>query len=602
MFRYLSFSWDTTSAAASEIAQQLDQAMHARGIWQSAFNVAGHRVYTTGATRGVNDVYPLPSNQGVVIGRLFRRGEAPQERDLTIAQDEGQKIVNSDGQALVDDFWGRYVAFLPSWTGEPRVLRDPTGTLPCYCIEVQGVVVVLSWLEDLIALLGLPPPSVSWDAVAAYMLFGRLGGRETALADVTHVLPGELVALNSRHSKPLMKWDAATFARRGADCSVPEAQQLLRDTSMNCVQSWASCYDSILLRLSGGVDSAILLGSLRAGVPAERITCLNYFSSGSDSDERHYARLAARRAGTQLVERHRDGGFRLEEILNIARTPAPQNYLGTLGVRGTDSEVAAACHANAIFTGAGGDQLFFEFRCTWPAADYLKRRGTDAGFIEAVLDSAHLGRVSFWRSLRNAIVERGFRGSPWDAAGNFLTLIPDDVKERTTRAAHRFINPSWLAANDLPIGKFHHVGALVGPCDYYTLFEAETSTERVNAFLSQPLIELCLATPTYTLTKGGQGRALARRAFASHLPPEIAARRSKGGIEQHVAEVLKDNLPFARELLLDGHLVREGLLDRRRVEAALSGSPSTTAYVSEIHTSLAIEAWAQRVSGRTHQA
>lgn len=599
MFRYLSFSWNTASVGQSEIARQLDHALFTRRDWQPVFDSTGLRVYTAGATPGANDVYPLPSNQGIVVGRLFRRGEPAQKGDITLTGDEAHRIAQSDGQALVDGFWGRYIAFLPSWTGEPRVLRDPTGALPCYRIEVEGVVVVLSWLEDLITLLDLPTPPVNWDAVAACMVFGRLGGRETALTGVTQVLAGELTPLSSRDGKPQKVWDAVDIARRAAELPSRAAEALLRETTMNCAQSWASCYDSIVLRLSGGVDSAILLGCLRAGVAPDRIICLNYFSPGSDSDERRYARLAAQLAGTELVERHREGGFRLEEVLKVARTPTPQNYLGTLGARGTDSEVAAARQAGAIFTGAGGDQLFFEFRTTWPAADYLRSRGFDSGFLEAVLDSAHLGRVSFWHSLRDALVGRSFKGRPADDVGRFLTLMPGEVMDAAVRNAPRFAHPGWLAADDLPIGKFHQVGALISPYDYYTVFQPETSTERVNPLYSQPLLELSLSTPTYMLTKGGQGRALARRAFANNLPLEIAARRSKGGIEQHVAEVLRDNLPFARELLLDGHLAREGLLERRRVEAALSGSPSTSAYVSEIHTCIAMEAWAQRVAGNT---
>lgn len=599
MFRYLSFSWNTASGDQSEIARQLDQALRSHRDWRMALDSTGHRVYTAGTAHGVNDVYSLPSHQGIVVGRLFRRGEPAQKGDITLTDDEAHKIVSSQGQALVDRFWGRYVAFLPSQTGAPRVLRDPTGTLPCYRVELKGVVIALSWLEDLITLLDLPTPPVSWDAVAACMVFGRLGGRETALTGVTQVLAGELTPLPIAAGKAHKVWDAVDIARRAADFTPQEAESLLRETTMHCAQSWASCYDSIVLRLSGGVDSAILLGCLRTGMAPDRITCLNYFSPGSDSDERRYARLAAQLAGTELVERHREGGFNLEEVLHVARTPTPQNYLGTLGARGTDSEVAMARQAGAIFTGAGGDQLFFEFRTTWPAADYLRCRGLDSGFPAAVLDSAHLGRVSFWQSLRDAFVGRSFQGRPADDAGKFLTLMPDEVIDVAVRNAPRFVHPGWLAANDLPVGKFHQVGALVCPYDYYTVLQPETSPERVNALYSQPLLELCLSTPTYTLTKGGQGRALARRAFARSLPQEIATRRSKGGIEQHVATVLRDNLPFARELLLDGHLAREGLLERRRVEAALSGSPSTSAYVSEIHTCIAMEAWAQRVAGST---
>lgn len=598
MFRYIGFSWTTADEGQALVAQKLDHALRMLTGWDVAFKQSGHRVYTTGSVQGVNGIYTLTSNQGVILGRLFRRRDPmpPDVHDVELTEPEMDQIVHSDGRALIEHYWGRYVAFLPSWTGEGRVLRDPTGTLPCYRFEVQGVVIVMSWLEDLLLPLGIPTPAVNWDAVAAHMFFGRLSGRETALAGVAQVLPGELTPLASGGSTPMVLWNAVDMARGAAMNDADFAARMLRETTVNCVQSWASCYRSIVLRLSGGVDSAILLGSLCPGVAPQRVVCLNYYSAGSDSDERQYARLAAQQAGTTLVERGHDAEFCLEEVLNVARTPVPPSYVGGMGASRSDAEVAAAHRAGAVFTGAGGDQLFFEFRCAWPAADYLKVRGLDAGFLDAVLDAAHLGRVSFWHALKRALVDRSHRGNPAAGAGRFLTLMSQGARDVAAATAQRFIHPAWLAAADLPIGKFHQLGALICPPDYYNPLLREASAERVHPLLSQPLLELCLATPTYILTEGGQGRALARRAFAGDMPPEIAGRRSKGGIEQYVTMVLRRNLPFARELLLDGHLVKQGLLDAARVDAALSGRPSTVAYVTEIHNCIAIEAWLRRVT------
>lgn len=600
MFSYIGFSWDPTRQIQIDVARQLAQALCARGGWRLDLDLCGHRVYTRGTARGINDSYPLPAKRGVIVGRLFRRGDPPRQapEDVTLSDGEAQQIAQTEGQALVEHFWGRYVAFMPSSIGAPRILRDPTGALPCYRVDIEGVSIVLSWLEDLISLSGVMTPSVNWEAVAAHLLFGQLSGRDTALKGVTQVLPGELTAMSSRGGPPRSLWSAVDMARHPEMRAPTDAEAQLRETTVHCVRSWGACYGSIVVRLSGGVDSAILLGSLCAGGAAQRLTCLNYFSAGSDSDERLYARLAAQRAGTVLVERHRDTMFNLEEVLHVAQTPTPSNYLGTLGAHGTDLEVAAAHQAKAVFTGAGGDQLFFEFRCAWPAADYLRLRGLDTGFLEATLDSAHLGRVSFWKALKRAFLDQSFKGNLAEGAGRHLRLIQHEAKQAAARAAWRFVHPDWLRAADLPIGKFHQVCALAGAFDYYDPYHP-ASIERLHPLLSQPLLELCLATPTFTLTRGGLGRALARRAFASELPPEIAMRRSKGGIEEHVTEVLRRNLPFARDMLLDGHLARQGLLDRKAVEAALSGHPGNTAYVSEIHSCIAVEAWARRIAGGT---
>ncbi|KQV46953.1 hypothetical protein ASC95_25915 [Pelomonas sp. Root1217] len=595
MFRYIAFCWEVASPDQADLAHRLEQALVDHG-WQSAFRTSGHRVFMTGNARGVNDAYLLTANQGVVLGRLFRRSEPPArgQGDIELTDVEAQRIVHTDGRSLVDHFWGRYVAFLPSWTGVPRVLRDPTGTLPCYRIELQGLTVALSWLEDLFSLLDMPAPPVDWDGVAAHMVLGQVSGHQTLLTGVTQVLAGELLPMAAGSGRPKQLWNAVDCARRNSSLATPEASAQLRDTVATCVRSWASCYDAIVLRLSGGVDSAILLGTIAAGRIASDVVCLNYHSPGTDSDERSYARLAAKRHDVELIEGNIDDDYRLEDVLHVARTATPANYLGFMGTSRNDAEVAASRCAGAVFNGAGGDQLFFEVRCTWPAADYLKLRGFDRGFLSAALDAARLGEVSVWQALRQAVVNRSLRGDPMGGVGRHLTLMDTAVMDAALKTAPRFIHPCWLAAQDLPIGKFNQLGMVICPFEYYNHYLAEASPERVQPLMSQPLLELCLAMPTYVLTHGGRGRALARKAFASEIPPEIATRRSKGGTANYIATVLQRNLPFAREMLLDGLLAQRGLLDRQRVEAALAIRPgSQTGHVTEIHSCIATEAWLQ---------
>lgn len=599
MFRYIAFSWNLCSEEQTAAAHRLDQVISATPQWRSALRLAELRVYVAGNARGVNDVYLLPQNQGVVLGRLFRRhGAIPSERDdLELTELEAQRMVHSDGQSLVDDFWGRYVAFLPSCAGEPRVLRDPTGTLPCFRVEAQGLTIMFSQLEDVLALSELPTPPVCWDAVSAYLLFGSLEGRDSALAGVSQHLGGELASMTPSAGPPVLLWNAIDIATRTSASDRAEASRQLREATTRSVQSWAACYPAMLLRLSGGVDSSILLGALRTGVAAERITCLNYHSPGSDSDERAFARLAAQRANVALIERGLDDGFRIEDLLNAARTPCPANYIGSMGSRNMDVEVASTHGANAIFTGADGDQIFYEVHRTWPAADYLYDRGMDRGFLKVVLDAAHLGRVSFWTALRRAIAARSFRGRPGGGAESHLQLLAPEAKHQVAQAAHRFMHPGLLDAADLPIGKFHQVSGLISPLDYHNPYRNPASPEAVHPLKSQPLLEVSLRTPTYILTDGGQGRALARRTFADVLPPAIATRRSKGGMEAYAATVLQRNLAFARELLMDGLLVKQGLLDRDRVSEALADRPTVNAaYVSETHACIATELWARRMT------
>jgi asparagine synthase (glutamine-hydrolysing) len=88
-------------------------------------------------------------------------------------------------------------------------------------------------------------------------------------------------------------------------------------------------------------------------------------------------------------------------------------------------------------------------------------------------------------------------------------------------------------------------------------------------------------------------RSTARRAFAPDLPPEIIKRRRKGRIDQHLRDVLDANLGFVRDFMLNGRLVKEGLLDRNNLETYLTRerSPANFEYADILQQHLCTEAW-----------
>jgi asparagine synthase (glutamine-hydrolysing) len=90
----------------------------------------------------------------------------------------------------------------------------------------------------------------------------------------------------------------------------------------------------------------------------------------------------------------------------------------------------------------------------------------------------------------------------------------------------------------------------------------------------------------------GRVRGLARRAFARELPEPILRRQWKDRPLLQLGEVIRLNLPFIREHLLEGALMRAGILDRAAVEQALRNGPSSSNAVgSEILSHLDLELW-----------
>jgi asparagine synthase (glutamine-hydrolysing) len=104
---------------------------------------------------------------------------------------------------------------------------------------------------------------------------------------------------------------------------------------------------------------------------------------------------------------------------------------------------------------------------------------------------------------------------------------------------------------------------------------------------------LALRLPTWVHIHGGVDRAIERAAFAREIPAQIMQRRRKGCFDNVVRELIETNIEFVRELLLEGVLVRERVLDRAKLEAFLCGSRghARTEYNELYVTRICTEAW-----------
>ena len=66
-------------------------------------------------------------------------------------------------------------------------------------------------------------------------------------------------------------------------------------------------------------------------------------------------------------------------------------------------------------------------------------------------------------------------------------------------------------------------------------------------------------------------------------------------MDQHLRNILDRNITFIRDLLLDGALVQEGVIDRKMLVTALSGKVSQTqSTAGEIIDFVCTEAWLRR--------
>jgi asparagine synthase (glutamine-hydrolysing) len=607
VFRYVAFVWNDQDAAAREAAQALLQRHAGTGEdWRVALRGCGAEVRYAKSGTGSSAAYILAEDGGVVLGNLFARSQegVSTAAPLLLGADDSRAMLDSDGRHLIECFWGRYVAFLHDAPARATwVVRDPSGGLPCYLVRCRGVDLYFSWIDDIAALLDTPL-EVNWPYLIATVSFLREHSHGTALREVTQVLAGECVETRAGASKRLFYWDPLQVANTEVIEDLGAAVAALRQCVRDVVHAWASCYDHLLLSLSGGLDSSIVLACLADAPSRPRLTCFHYYPLGADLDERGFARAAAAKAGLELIERSRDSSFSLQPLLSIHRTPEPTNYPYFLEHGRLHAQLAAEHGAAAVVIGYGGDQLFYQERAEWAPGDFLHRRGPRPGLLRIALDAAQMDQLSFWRILGQAAA--GYLGhrrwSVLQEAGRMRPLLVPAVIEEARRSA-TFLHPLLRHPRGAPSGKLWHAHQISQPFDFYDPLGREGDAELISPLFSQPVMELCLRIPTYVLTHDGWDRAVARRAFYDELPPQIRNRRSKGGIEEHLRLTLEHNRGFLRELLLDGALVREGVVDRSRLAEVLSGRATRIrAGSGELLEYAGIEAWLRRWGERVRRA
>ena len=113
----------------------------------------------------------------------------------------------------------------------------------------------------------------------------------------------------------------------------------------------------------------------------------------------------------------------------------------------------------------------------------------------------------------------------------------------------------------------------------------------ISPLISQPVVETCMAIPTWLWCAGGINRSVARAAFADRLPPMVSGRRTKGAFDAYCARVFDANRGAVREMLLNGALARQHLIDTRQIAAALSPATLSRTDMLRLLDLVDVEAW-----------
>lgn len=497
---------------------------------------------------------------GCILGYLFpRHGPARQLAQLNAG--EVASIAGSHGQALISAFWGGYVAAIAG-SEFVRVMRDPSGTFPCYFSTYAGLVLFASDAELLVA---ATASSVSIDVgeIGRQLYRAFVPASKTALGNVRELLAGFAVCLPGGLDRQEPCWSPWDHVHERDEGSADAAERLSR-TVRHCVHGWGSTCDPVLLSVSGGFDSSVVAACLtKAGIDT---VCLTMFTDDPSGDERPFARALCDHLGLPLIERP----YRLEDIditePLAANLPRPRDRTQANAYERVHNTVASEIGAGAFMTGNGGDHVFGYSQSAAPVADRYLSDGLGQGMLTALLDVCRQTGCSMADALRQAwgLVREppAYRVRP-----NPLFLEPGFLAGLGGADLHH----PWLdAPPDALPGKAAHIATILR---VQPNLEPSGGTRFpvLNPLVSQPIVESCLAVPSWEWRAGGRDRSLARRAFAADLPALILNRRVKGTPGRFAARLLDHFRDPIRARLLGGRLAEHRIIDAVAVERVLAG-------------------------------
>lgn len=531
---------------------------------------------------------PMAIDAGLIVGPLFdRRHPGPV---ATLAPEDQAKIKASQGQHLTDRFWGGYVAFLRTNEGTD-LLRAPLGDLACLFVHQAP----RTWVASDIGLLkrtGLAPFAADWSMIAQHLAWPYLRGSWTCFEKLMVLPSGHKLQSSMTGVRMAPLWSPWAFTDPAQSLTRDEHVEKIARAVTNSVATLTGHWGRPVLLLSGGLDSSILAAALGR----HDADLLTLYTRDPIGDERGYAAQVAQHVGRPLIEARREVS-EIDPLRSAAGgLPWPARRLFEQETMRQVEIVAGENGEAALMTGGGGDNVFCALQSAAPVADRLLVEGPGPGMLDTAREISDLASAPVQTILRSALA----KAMPWrrrSIAHPDHAYLSDEAKARAGASppAHPWLTPP---SRPLP-GVAGHIRLLALAQSFSEGRDPAATIPTILPLLAQPVVEACLAVPSWLWFEKGRNRALARRAFAPHLPRAIVERRSKGTPDSFQGEIFEHHHATLRDMLLGGALADQGLIDLPRLTRLFSGSvPMAPPDVGSLLRLVDVEAWLRAAPGR----
>lgn len=299
----------------------------------------------------------------------------------------------------------------------------------------------------------------------------------------------------------------------------------------------------IFSELSGGLDSSslvltadqILKSDQLPGSSLKTLSCI--YDESPTCDERYFIRMVEEARGTRTIEVRETQQRGTVGLDHVQFTGLPNPLHCFPGKLETYAEIMKEHGAHVLFTGSGGDHLFWSTADGMPIVADEMRRLNLVQMHRQCRTWSRLTAVPYFNLL----------------LGHALPLVIRSLFASQSRYQSP-PRPAWLrlkfrttAGECNALLRSEKMPSLLCHLTQMNALFAELSAGYFNEYSSLyvshpyaygPLVEFCLSTHVSQFLRNGETKSLLRRALAGVLPSKLRQRKSKGAVEETFARAV----------------------------------------------------------------
>ncbi len=506
------------------------------------------------------------------------------------------------GASCVEKLQGMFAFAI--WDERQKLLflaRDRVGIKPLYYALKKSF---LSFGSEIKAILADPEveAEVVPPIIDRFLTFSYLPGEETLFRDIRKLTPGCCMVVKDGRADIRRYWDLRCSK---SDMSLADAEEELSRLLEETVRTHQIGDVPVGFLLSGGVDSTAMI-SLAAAKRERQISSYTIgFSHPGITDERPYARLAAKQYGSE----HHEMTITAQDFQDflpayvrhmeepVCEPPAVALYYVSR---------LASTHVKVLISGEGGDEAFGGYqnyrRVLWlerikhairPLNGVVSRAFSafgkgpgsrhfaNAPLLNVPFESYYYSRTaspfSFFNQHFGSFYEEGFASTvdkqfSLRAVQGYSASEIDDLVNRML-----YIDTKTWLPDDLLL-----------KADKMTM---ANSVELRVPFLDHKVLEFASSLPGNYKVRRFTTKYIAKRSLRKLVPREIL-RRKKVGLPVPYASWLRTDLrSWMQDVLLDRKTVARGYFRKNRVESLLSENLRAGTHSKELFSLVVLELW-----------